>query len=127
VVVLAFVVLANVVPHLNGILHHGVPKGVGQAVEGYYSDVSARDVSGAASLVCPTARPTWLAGQQLAASDSKRSIVAHSITSTSSDGHDSYTVRVAVTIGVGGTGPTSATVKVLKQGSDYFLCGGTSP
>lgn len=126
-VVLAFVVLANVVPHAGGIFHRGVPAGVDRAVNAYYTDVAADNVPAATGLVCPSLRPNWIAGQQRAAGDSRRGVVGHRITSTSSDGHDNYTVRVDVSLNAGGTGPTTATVKVLKQSGTYYVCGGTSP
>ena len=127
VVVLAFVVLANVVPHVGGIFHHRVPANVDRAVDSYYSDVARRDVPHATVLVCPALRPAWSAGQKSATSDSRRGIVGHKIATTRSDGHDNYTVRVGVTLGARGTGPTTATIKVLEQSGTYYLCGGTNP
>ena len=81
----------------------------------------------AAVLVCPARRPAWTSGQRLTTSDSRRGVVGHTITSTRSDGHGTYTVRVGVTLGAPGSGPTTATITVLKQSSTYYLCGGTTP
>jgi hypothetical protein len=126
-VVLAFVILANVVPHLHGIFHRGAPAGVDQAVNSYYTDVADHDATGAAALVCPSVRLTWQDGQAQSTSDTQRGILDHSVTSTSADGSDNYTVKVRLTLSAVGTGPTTATIKVLKQGSSFFLCGGTRP
>ena len=128
VIVLAFVVLANVVPHLGGILHRGAPAGVDRTVDGYYDHVESGDVAAAAKLVCSTLRTSWTSGQSASDSDSGRDIIDHSITSTHSDGSSNYTVVVHLELSAAGSGSDTATLKVLKDGSgDYRVCGGTNP
>jgi hypothetical protein len=130
VLILAFIVLANVLPHLGNVFHRGTPADVNRSVDGYYTSVEARNVTTAASFVCAAGRAAWTTGQRAASSDTKRDILSHTITSTHSDGGDNYTVQVSLVFGVNGSGSAEATLKVLKDsdsGGEYRVCGGTNP
>ncbi len=119
VVVLAFIVLANVVPHLNGLFHRGAPAGVDQAVNSYYTDLERGDATQAGQLICSALRADWRSGGQ--GSDLKLKPTGHTITSTkSADGH-SWDVDVDI------DSPSlpHATITVVHEDGAYRLCGGT--
>ena len=118
---LAFVVLANVVPHLNGIFHRGVPAGVDQAVNSYYADLERGDPAQAAQLICSGERADWLSSGS--SSDLNLDPTAHTITSTRSADRYSYDVNVDIVAAT----RRSATITVVRENGAYLLCGGTGP
>ena len=125
---LAFVVGANVLPHLNGLFgsHSSpAPAAVSVAVDAYYTDLERGNVNGAQGLVCDARRAAFIVGSTASGSDVNRGIDGHEITSARTAGSGKYTVHVNVTDSAGTSGP--ATIKVVSEDGAYHLCGGTTP
>jgi hypothetical protein len=121
VIVLAFVILANVVPHLNGIFHRGAPSGVDQAVNSYYADLEHGDSADAGQLICSARRADWQSSGP--SSDLNLRPTAHTITSTKSADQHSWDVAVDIVA----PGRQNARITVVHEDGAYRLCGGTGP
>lgn len=126
-IVLAFVVVANVAPHVGSWFssHKAAPAAVTDAVNSYYSDLEVGNVSGADALICNARRTAFIAGSTDSDSDVGRNITNHTITSSSTAGSGKYKVHVNVSASNGSSGP--ATITVVQENGTYHLCGGTSP
>lgn len=124
-VVLAFVILANVVPHLGSVFHRGLPAGVDKSVNSYYTFLERGQTTQAANLICASERADWVrAGPS---SDLGRRITGHNITSTNSAGKDAYNVDVTVAAATPTPTPTPASITVVRESGSYRICGGTGP
>jgi hypothetical protein len=119
-IILAFIVLANVVPHLNGVFHRGVPAGVDKSVNSYYTDLERGDATQAGQLICTSDRVDWL--RSGSTSDLNLHPTAHTITSTKSAGHSWHVV-----VDIVAPGRHNATITVVHEAGAYRLCGGTGP
>ena len=126
-VILAFIIVINVAPHLGSMFGSGkaAPGAVLNAVDSYYTDLEQGNVAGADALICDARRTAFISGSTDSGSDVQRGITDHTIASSSTAGSGRYKVHVNVSAANGTSGP--ATITVVHEDGTYHLCGGTSP